>query len=604
MRSAVLASVAVAALVVAGEPKPTPIVGVKLADWSLPRADTAKPWSVAVDGGNAKAVVVAFLGTECPISNAYALVLTALTKKYEAKGVRFVGVFSNSQDDAAAVAKHAKELNITFPVLRDEGALLADRFAAKRTPEVFVLDGTRTVRYRGRVDDQYDKGIKRPQAKNHELTDALDAVLKGEEVAQSVTASAGCIISRKPKAKDVGTAHGEAVTYSKQVARILQKNCQECHRSGEAAPFKLMNYGDAAAWSEAIREAVTEKRMPPWFADDSDKGKFKNDRTLSPEDKATLLSWVDQGCPEGDPADLPAARPYPDGWVLGKPDEVFTMPEAFPVPAEAPKGGVPYQYFFVGEPFKEDKWVQSLEAVPGVRGVVHHIIVFVKPPSKKPVRPDAPPIQQIFTDFDFQNPDGFGEMFLGGYAPGAVPFSQGPGYGKKIAKGSRLVFELHYTPNGTACMDRSSIGLIYCKEPPKHQVRTRTIMNEKFLIKPFAEDEVIEKSSTFDRPVVLLKIGPHMHLRGKSFTFDLDIPGSKKERLLTVPHYDFNWQLYYEFAEPRHLPRGSEIKCIAHYDNSNKNPNNPNPWQPVYFGLQTWEEMMVGFVDYYYDDVK
>jgi thiol-disulfide isomerase/thioredoxin len=603
MRSAVLATVALAACAVAGEPKPTPILGTKLADWTLPRADTGKPWSLAVDGRDAKAVVVVFMGTECPISNAYAPVLTQLSKEYASKGVLFIGVNSNRQDDAAAVARHIKEFSISFPILKDEGSMLADRFAAKRTPEAFVLDGTRTVRYRGRIDDQMDKGVKRPQAGDQYLVDALDSVLRGKEVARAATDPVGCFIGRKPRAKDT-PAHGEAVTYSKQISRILQKNCQECHRAGEAAPFKLMNCEDATAWAEAIREAVSDKRMPPWSSDEATRTKFKNDRTLSDEDKSAIVSWVDQGCPEGDPSDLPPPRTYPEGWTLGKPDEIFTMAEPYHVPAVAPQGGVPYQYFFVSEPFKEDKWVQCVEAIPSVRGVVHHIIVFVKPPTKKTPRPGASPIEQVFTDFDFKNPDGFGEMFLGGYAPGTVPFTHGPGYGKKIAKGSRLVIELHYTPNGTACDDRSSIGLTYCKETPKHQVRTRTVMTEKFIIPPLVSDHRVDVKTTFDRPVVVLAIGPHMHLRGKSFSFDLATPDDKKERMLTVPHYDFNWQIFYEFAEPRRLAKGSTIECVAHYDNSTANPNNPDPYKFVMFGLQTWEEMMVGFVDYYYDDGK
>jgi thiol-disulfide isomerase/thioredoxin len=601
MRSAVLATFAFAALAAGGESKPTPAVGTKLADWTLPRADTAKPWSLAADGRDAKAVVVAFLGTECPVSTAYVPVLAALSKEYEAKGVRFVGVYSNRQDDAATIAKHAKEAAIPFVVLKDEGAVLADKFAAKRTPEAFVLDATRTVRYRGRIDDQFDKSIKRPQPVEQDLVAALDAVLAGKEVTKVATEPAGCPIGRKPKAKDAA-AHGPAVTYSKQVSRIIQKNCQDCHRAGEAAPFKLTNCEDATAWAEAIREAVTEKRMPPWYSADKEKGKFKNDRTLSDEEKSALLSWIDQGCPEGDPADLPPARTYPEGWALGKPDEIFTMSESFHVPAVAPKGGVPYQYFFVSEPFKEDKWVQSVEAIPGVRGVVHHIIVFVKPPQKRQPRPGASPIEQVFTDFDFKNPDGFGEMFLGGYAPGTVPFTHGPGFGKMVAKGSRLVIEMHYTPNGTACEDKSSIGLTYCKEPPKHPVRTRTVMTEKFIIPPMVSDHKVDVTTTFDRPVVVLAVGPHMHLRGKSFTFDLKTPDGKGERLLSVPKYDFNWQIFYEFTAPRRLAKGSQIECVAHFDNSSANPNNPNPYGFVMFGLQTWEEMMVGFVDYYYDD--
>jgi hypothetical protein len=188
--------------------------------------------------------------------------------------------------------------------------------------------------------------------------------------------------------------------------------------------------------------------------------------------------------------------------------------------------------------------------------------------------------------------------------PGTVPFTHGPGFGKKIPKGSQLVFEVHYTPNGTACVDRSEVGLIYCKGKPEHEVRTRTIMTERFLIPPMAPNHKVEASSVFERPVTVLAIGPHMHLRGKSFTFDLTPPGGEKERLLSVPKYDFNWQLYYQPAEVRRLAKGSRIDCVARYDNSPNNPNNPDPTKWVSFGLQTWEEMMVGFIDYYYDDAK
>jgi thiol-disulfide isomerase/thioredoxin len=602
MRAAVIVVLGFAAVAAANEQKITPPapVGLKVADWSLPRADTGKSWSLTQDGRDAKIVVVVFMGTECPIGNAYAPVLVGLSKDYAAKGVVFVGVNSNRQDDAASVAKHAKEHGIPFAVLKDDGCSLADRFMAKRTPEAFVLDGTRTVRYRGRIDDQMDKGIKRPGPQNRDLADALDAVLAGKDVARSFTEPAGCFVGRGPKAKKA-VAGQEIVTYTKQVSRILQKNCQECHRAGEAAPFKLSSYSDAADWSEPIREAVTEKRMPPWGADPAH-GKFKNDRSLTADEKATLLAWIDQGCPEGNAADLPAPRSYPEGWHFGQPDEIFSMAKAYDVPAAAPKGGLPYEYLVVGEPFKEDKWVQAVEIHPGVRSVVHHILVFVRPPQKRQPRPGAHPIEKLFTDFDPENPDGFGQMYLAGYAPGAPPYVYPTGLGKKILKGSQLIFEIHYTPDGTACTDRSSVGLIYCKEAPKHEVHTRTVSQERFAIPPLVANHRVDSTSTFDRPVVMLGLAPHMHLRGKDFLFNVTPTGGKKEVLLSVPKYDFNWQILYHLAEPRRLPRGSQLECIAHFDNSTANPNNPNPWQIVTWGPQTADEMMIGFVDYYYDD--
>jgi thiol-disulfide isomerase/thioredoxin/mono/diheme cytochrome c family protein len=601
MRAAILASLGFAALAAGGEPKAAPVpLGVKLADWALPRADTGKPWSLATDGRDAAAVVVVFMGTECPISNAYAPVLADMAKKYGPKGVVFVGVNSNHQDDAVAVAKHAKDHGFPFVVLKDDGCSLADRFAAKRTPEAFVLDGTRTVRYRGRIDDQMDKGMKRPVPQHRDLAHALEAVLDGSQVVPAVTEPAGCFIGRGPRATKAA-GQGETVTYSKQVSRIMLKNCQECHRAGEAAPFKLGSYADASAWSEPIREAVTEKRMPPWGADPAH-GKFKNDRSLSADEKATLVAWIDQGCPEGDPADLPPSRSYPEGWQLGKPDEIFSLRQEVAVPAQAPKDGMPYQYLLVGEPFKEDKWVQGVEIHPGARSVVHHILVFVRPPQKRKPRPGAHPIEQLFTDFDPTHPDGFGQMFLAGFAPGAPPFLYPAGMGKKIVKGSQLIFEMHYTPDGSPHKDLSSVGLIYCKDTPKHEIHTRTVSQERFIIPPLASNHRVDSSSTFDRPVVMLGLAPHMHLRGKDFLFKASPAGGKQEVLLSVPKYDFNWQIFYAFSEPRRLPQGSQLECVAHFDNSSANPNNPNPWQVVTWGPQTVDEMMIGFVDYYYDD--
>jgi thiol-disulfide isomerase/thioredoxin/mono/diheme cytochrome c family protein len=585
----------------AGDEKSAPPapLGIRVADWTLPRADDGKPWSLAKDGRDAKAVVVVFIGTECPVSNAYQPTLAALHKKYSAEDVLFVAINSNRQDDAAAVAKHAKEHAIPFTVLKDDGVTVADRFSAKRTPEAFVLDGTRTVRYRGRIDDQFDRSVKRVQPDHHELADALDAVLAGRDVTRTATEPSGCVITRPRKV----AAAKKAVTYSKEVARILQNNCQECHRPGEAAPFKLMNYADAANWAGPIREAVTEQRMPPWNADRAH-GKFKNARGLTDADRADLLAWIDADCPEGTAADLPKPRTYETGWRIGKPDQVFSLTREVQIPAEAPEGGMRYQYILVGEPFKEDKWVKAVEARPSNRGVVHHIIVFVKPPPKRKPRPEAGDLERLFADFDGRNPDDFGQFFLAAYVPGDSPIIFPEGMGKKIAKGSQLFFEMHYTPNGQAGVDRSSVGLVYSDKAPEHEIHTRAISNDRFLIPPFASDHKIVSKTTFDRPAVLLSLAPHMHLRGKSFSFTLTPPDGKPEMMLSVPKYDFNWQMSYILSEPRRVEKGTKLDCVGYYDNSRANPNNPNPWKPVMWGNQTWDEMMIGFVDYYYDDAK
>jgi thiol-disulfide isomerase/thioredoxin/mono/diheme cytochrome c family protein len=565
----------------------------KPVEFTLPAATAdGKPWSLAREAADAKAAVVVFLGTECPVNNLYLPTLIELHARYGPKGVVFVGINANRQDDAGRVARHAKEHRLPFPVLKDAGAAVADSLGAVRTPEVVVLDAGRAVRYRGRIDDQFTPQSKAVRATRHDLADALDAVLAGKSPAVATTEAAGCPIAREPKPAVGGGA--TAVTYAKQVSRILQANCQHCHRAGEAAPFSLGSYDDAAAWSAAIREAVAENRMPPWHADPAH-GKFRSSRRLSDADRGAILAWIDAGCPEGDSADLPAPRTFTQGWRIGKPDLVVTLPQPVAVPAKAPAGGVAYQYIAAGEPFPEDRWITAVEARPGNRSVVHHIIVFIQPPrpvGRKPGSGDG--------IIDPRDPDGFGKNLLAAYVPGDMPTVFTPGLAKKVVKGSRLIFEMHYTPDGTATTDRSSVGMVFAKSPPGHVVRTRSVFNEQFVIPPFARDHKVEAETTFDKPAVLLSLTPHMHLRGKSFRYSLVRDDGTKEVLLSVPRYDFNWQSTYTLAEPRAVPAGAKLLCEASFDNSASNRANPNPFRPVMWGEQTWDEMMIGFVEYYW----
>jgi len=568
---------------------PAPL-GIRLADWTLPQSSDGKPWSLAHDGRDAKAVVVLFLGTQCPVNNLYLPALAALQKKYGPQGVLFVGINSNSQDDNAEVARHAKEFGLPFVMLKDEGAKVADRFAAARTPEAFVLDGTRTARYRGRIDDRYDKGVQRPQATHHELVDAIEAVLAGKEVVCPVTEPAGCRIGRPVRPSTEAT-----VTYSKDVAPLLQKHCQECHRPGEAAPFPLLTYEDATAWSGAVREAVAERRMPPWHIDPAH-GKFRNSRRLADADQLTILSWIDQGCPKGDPADQPPPRQFVPGWRIGKPDVTYTMPEAVQVPAQAPKGGIPYKFVRVSEPFTEEKWVKSVECRAGVPSVVHHITAFLLPPSTDLKRwQKKSELELLLTSYA-------DDCFLGGSGPGENPLILPPGQAKRIPKGASIAFELHYTPNGTACADRSSVGLIFANEKPRHQVLSGAVMQLAIMIPPGASNYRVVATKTFDRPALLLSMCPHLHLRGKDFAWYLVRPDNSRELLLSLPRWDFNWQTNYNLQEPIRIPKGGKLECVAHFDNSAANPNNPDPKKWVFWGEQSWDEMLNGFFDYYWDD--
>jgi hypothetical protein len=475
------------------------------------------------------------------------------------------------------VAAHAKKYEIPFPVLMDEGSRVADQFGAQRNPEVFVLDAERVVRYRGRIDDQFGFGFKRGQPTRRDTAIALDEILAGKAVTQATTEVAGCLISRPVQAKAEG-----AVTFCNQVVRVLQKNCQECHRPGQIGPFSLMSYNQAVAWATNIREAVTDNRMPPWHADPQH-GKFSNDRRLSSEERDSLLAWIDQGCPKGDEKDMPPRRVFSSEWRVGKPDVILTMAETYEVPAEAPRTGVPYKYFTVDTNFDEDRWVERAEARAGAAEVVHHIVVFIVPEGKR---------------FNQNDP---GMRVLCGTAPGDMPFIAPAGAAKKVPKGAKLVFQMHYTPNGRAQPDRSSVGLVFAKQPVERQVRTHPVFNPKIAIPPGDGNYKIESEFTLKEDARILSFMPHMHLRGKDFFIEAIYADGKKETLLSVPRFNFNWQSVYRYAEPVMVPSGTKIHCIAHFDNSKNNPNNPDPTKTVYWGDQTWEEMMIGWMDFAYE---
>jgi hypothetical protein len=361
----------------------------------------------------------------------------------------------------------------------------------------------------------------------------------------------------------------------------LQQRCQECHRPGQIGPMPLLSYDDAAAWAQMIKEVVADKRMPPWHAD-AKYGKFFNDRSLSAADRETLLAWIDQGCAKGDDKDLPPPRKFEEGWRIGRPDAVITMTKEHTVPAQAPKNGIPYKYVVVPTNFDEDKWIQAAEAKPGNASVVHHIIVYVTVGGKR-LRDSG---------------DGIGSGMLVAYAPGDFGSVYAPGSAKKIPKGASLVFQMHYTPNGVEQSDRSSVGFIFAKEPPKHEVKTKAIAQQLLFILPDADNQRFRSTATFRDDTLIWNLTPHMHLRGKSFEYQAIYPDGKRETILSVPRYDFAWQASYRFEKPLLLPAGSRIECTAAFDNSANNPNNPDPSKLVRWGEQTWEEMMIGFADY------
>lgn len=569
-----------------GRPDDGLAIGGRVGDFALIDALGGRRVSLA-DYRGKSAVVLAFTGVDCPVGELYLPRLADLERRYRSRGVGFLGIDANAHDEAAEIARDAHAHGVEFPILRDDGAKVADALGAARTSEVLLLDAGGRLRYRGPVDDQYERGVRREKPAHHLLADALDAVLAGSRVRTPSAPVVGCPIDREspqavagrvkvrtPPAESRPPVEVGDVTYSADVSPILRDRCQSCHRPGQVAPFSLLTYEQARRRAAAIREAVADRQMPPWHADPR-YGHFANDRSLSARDRAVLLAWVDQGAPAGPPSTGPLPPPYSDGWTIGAPDLVFEMPAPYAVPAE---GTVNYRRFRVPSGFAEDRWVSAAEARAGDKAVVHHIGVYVDDPAHPAARNMKPAVAVYF-------PGEHASIFPEGTA-------------RRIPTGSTLVFEVHYTPIGVPRTDRSSLGLIFAKGPVRHEAVTKGIPARDLVIPAGASSHEVRSSTTFDRGAHLLGMMPHMHLRGKDFRFTAVYPDGRREVLLSVPAYDFGWQSLYRLAEPVALPAGTRLECVAHFDNSAANPANPDPGVAVRWGEQTWDEMMIGYYDY------
>ncbi len=514
-------------------------------------------------------VVVVFLGTECPLAKLYATRLVDLAERYQDKSIQIVGINANSQDTLLEIGHYARMHQLTFPVLKDAGSRVADQFGAERTPEAFVLDRQRVIRYQGRIDDQYGVGYSRADFSRQDLAEAIDELLAGKPVSKPRIKAVGCHIGRASRKAPTGD-----ITYSNQIARLLQEHCVRCHRPGQIAPFSLTDYHEVVGWAETICEVMDDGRMPPWHAS-PDHGEFLNDARMIKEDKNLFRQWVDNGVPLGDESQLPEPVKYEEGWQIGNPDVVFKMPKPFTVPA---KGIVPYQYFYLDTNFKEDVWIKASEVRPGNRQVVHHIFMFYLPEGQAEPNAEDPLYNAVAA-----------------FAPGVPAGTPQDGLARFVPAGSRLGFQVHYTPNGSEQIDQSEVGLIFAK--PGEVVKESKIqaaINLDFVIPPGAENFQVESGYQFTQDTLVHAMSPHMHYRGRSFRFTANYPDGTQEILLDVPRYDFNWQNTYVLKKPKLMPEGTVMMCHGIFDNSKRNLVNPDPSAEVRWGDQTWDEMMLG----------
>ena len=368
----------------------------------------------------------------------------------------------------------------------------------------------------------------------------------------------------------------QSVTYHRDVSRVMQKHCITCHREDGVAPFSLESKDDVEANAAMIQEVIRRGTMPPWFAAPQKDGKspWSNERVLDDQEKKTLASWAKLGFPEGDVKDAPQPVEFPKGWRI-ETDEIYTARE---VPVKA-SGQMDYVYLTVETNNDEDRWVEAIDIKPSAPQVVHHVLAFLVPPNG-----DAGDVN--------------GVDYWGVYAPGSPPQEYPEGYARRLPKGYKLFLSMHYTPNGEATVDQTQIGLRFAKEEPKFQVLTASIVNGDFKIPPHEENYKITARVKLPRDIQILAYLPHTHLRGKAARYEVISRTGKRETLLDVPQYDFNWQLLYQYDKPRRISRGSTLRYTAWYDNSKNNPANPDPNQTVRFGQQTDDEMHIGYVEF------
>jgi thiol-disulfide isomerase/thioredoxin len=525
-----------------------------------------------------KATVLALFSATCPISNKLAPELARIEKDYASKQVRVLLVNTATGNNAEEVEKFLADHQLKSVVLSDPGQSLQRSLGASTTTEVFVLDAARTLVYRGAINDQYGLGYSKDAPKKHYLRGALDAVLRDGTPEISATSAPGCALDL---AKADAIAANSGLTYHKDISRILQSNCVACHHKDGLGPFSLESYADVIEHAGMIKKQVDRGAMPPWFAakQEGRAHEWANDRSLSARDKTELLAWLNSDRAEGSVADAPLPRRYEEQWMIGKPDAVFQIPRPVQVKAE---GFMPYQTQTVETSFPEDRWVSAYEVMPTARAVVHHVIVRIHGKDAK------------IADRE-EGRDGFFAAYVPGNSYRVLP----DGFAKRLPAGSRMSFQIHYTPNGKAAEDQVKIGLHFAKQAPQYEVHVAALSNPRLNIPAGQANHVETALQVIPGNMMLTAYMAHMHVRGKAFKYELIAADGKTETLLDIPRYDFNWQLQYDLAQPKFIPAGSTIKVTAVFDNSSGNPANPDPNKNVRWGPQTFDEMMIGYVEHF-----
>ncbi len=499
--------------------------------------------------------------------------------------MNWVGICVDPDLSDSEVRTHAHDFKLGFRIAHDRHGFFARKIGATMTPEAFVLDERGRVRYRGRIDDQFAaRRVRNATPTGSELKDAIAAVLSGKEVATPHVAAIGCPI---PEA----TAAVARPTYTKDVASIIQKNCQECHRPGQVGPFSLATYEQARKRAGDIATVIDDRTMPPWKASSHVGVKFKDERVLSDKDIATIVAWCEAGAPEGDPADLPQPPKFADEWQLGTPDLIVDIGNDFEIPAS---GEDIYRCFVIPTKLDKDRYVTAIEYRPGNRRVVHHLLTYVNISGEARKRDQADP-GPGFTCFSGPGEPIHGD--LGGWAPGNQPSALPDGIGRSLPRGADIIVQVHYHPNGKAETDRTRIGLHFARRPIRQTLHWSAAANLEMELPPGNSDVEIKAAWPIPVNLVAHAVTPHMHLLGRDIAMSVKFPDGREQELIKIDNWDFNWQNSYFFDQPLDIPKGSVLNVVSHFNNSDSNPRNPNkPPKTVRWGEATTDEMCIGFL--------
>jgi peroxiredoxin len=543
-------------------------------------------------------IVLIFLGTECPVSNAYAPEMARLARRFAGAGIAFYGIHCDPDVTVESATKHASAYDLPFSILLDPDQRVAKQVGASVTPEVVLLASDGQVLYRGRIDDLYSPdGRRGPNARSHELEKALTAVVANELPAVNATRAFGCPLP----SRTLGQRKKETITFTKDVAPILWRNCARCHRPGAVAPFSLLTYNDAAKRADFIQDVVSSGQMPPWKPH-SGAGVFQDASRLSPVEKDILAYWVGNGRPQGDLADLPPLPRFSDGWQLGEPDVVIPMPERFQVPAT---GRDVYRAFTVPLNLGRDLVINGLEFRPGNPRVVHHSRLYLDTTGDARARDLADPAPGFFGHSQIP---GNGELpypGLGGWTPGMTARFAPDGVGRLVRNGSDLVFRIHYHTSGKPEEDRSSIGLYAAKKPTTRNMVGYTICSNKIDIPPGEKRHTIIISAWVKSDVHLYTVVPHAHYLCREFRLAATLPDGTSQPLLWIDDWDLDWQDQYRYLKPVRLPKGTLLTLAVYFDNSDGNPRNPHkPPRRVRFGLGADDEMCACHFEFLPDDAS